>query len=123
MAALFDDRWFDMARKVLGDLPVEGDATASIQYTITGLQEGKLVLGLTVVDGRFESLGIGRVSKPSCKISLSVETAEQILDGSLDVDVAYMRGALKVEGDHALWLVAMRSWRQAARSALVDASG
>jgi len=123
MAALFDDQWFDMARKVLGDLPVEGDATASIQYTITGLPEGKLVLGLTVADGRFVSLGAGRVSKPSCKISLSVETAEQILDGSLDVDVAYMRGALKVEGDHALWLVAMRSWRQAARSALVDASG
>ncbi len=123
MTALFDDNWLDMARKVLGDLPVEGDVTASIQYTITGLAEGKLVLGLTVADGRFVSLDVGRVSKPSCKISLSVETAEQILDGSLDVDVAYMRGALKVEGDHALWLVAMRSWRQAARSALVDASG
>jgi len=123
VAALLDDEWMDAARNLLGRLPVEGGINASVQYTVTGMPDGKVVLGLSVVDGRFDVLDVGRVSKPSCKISLSIETATEILDGSLDVDVAYMRGALKVEGDHALWLVAMRPWRQAALSALTLASG
>jgi len=113
------EEWIDSARTILHAVPADSDVDATIQYTITDAPDGKIVLGLTVDGGVAVSLKSGRISKPSCKISLSADTAGQILDGALDVDVAYMRGVIKVEGDHALWLVGMRPWRKAALAALV----
>lgn len=120
MADFLSDEWIDSVRATLQAIPGQSDVEATIQYTITGAPNGKVVLGLTISRGVVVSLETGRLSKPSCKISLSAETAGQILEGTLDVDVAYMRGSIKVEGDHALWLVGMRSWRRAALAALAD---
>jgi len=113
----------DAAREALQAVPADSDVDATIQYTITGAPDGKTVLGLTLEKGVVVALEAGRISKPSCKISLSTDTAEQILSGSLDLDVAYMRGAIKVEGEHALWLIAIRPWRKAALVALGDLLG
>ena len=118
MPDLLSDEWIDSIRTILQAMSARSDFDATIQYTITGAPDGKIVLGLSIERGVAASLEPGRITKPSCKISLSADTAGQILGGDLDVDVAYMRGALKVEGDHALWLVGMRAWRQAALTAI-----
>jgi len=118
MSDFLSNEWVDSTSAILHALPSQSDVDATIQYTITGAPDGKIVLGLTLEGGVAVSLEPGRISKPTCKISLSAETAGQILDGAVDVDVAYMRGAIKVEGDHALWLVGMRPWRRAVLAAL-----
>ncbi len=79
--------------------------SANVQYTISGGPDGKVVAGIAIVDGRFAEANVGRVSKPDCRVSLSHDLLSDIVDGSVDLDAAYMTGGIKVEGDHALWLV------------------
>jgi len=112
------DEWIEAARGVLVDLPSLGEADAVVQYTITGGPDGRVVLGVVVERGRVTDLVSGRVANPDCKVSLSQEMSCGLLAGTVDTDYAFMTGGLKVEGDHALWLIGLREVRAAAIEAL-----
>ncbi len=118
MPELLSEDWIEAARGVLADLPAVGDVDTSVQYTVTGAPGGRIVIGIVISSGRVTGLEVGRVTDPGCRVSLDYEVLSRIIDGSLDSDVAFMRGAVKVEGDHAGWLVDLRDLRARIAKAL-----
>lgn len=118
MPELLSDSWLNAARQILTDLPATGTVNTSVRYTITGAPVGKVVIGVVISGGRVTDLEVGGVTDPDCRVSLGYEVLSRIIDGSLDPDVAFMRGAVKVEGDHAGWLVDLHDLRARAVSAL-----
>ncbi len=95
-------------------------SNARFQYTITDGPEGKFVAAAEIADGRLAEVSVGRATKPDCRLSLSHDLLSDIVDGSVDVDVAYMTGDVKVEGDHALWLVDFNGLNAQIMAALLD---
>jgi len=118
MTDALSDEWIEEARGLLTGLAPAGDIDAVVQYGVTGGPNGRVTIGVVISGGRITDLVSGRVADPDCKVSLSHEMVNRLIDGTVDSDFAFMTGGLKVEGDHALWLIGLRDLRAAAIEAL-----
>ncbi len=118
MTEAVNEDWVQTAGEAVKSLPSAGDVDARVQYTVTGGPDGKLVFGVVISGGTVTDFEVGKLSDPDCKVSLSQETFAEILGGSVAPEVAFMSGSLKVEGDHATWLVGLRRVRTQAIEAL-----
>ncbi len=106
------------AGRVLGALDPVGDTDATVQYVVSGAPDGKLQIGVVIEAGRVSSITEGKLTAPEITITLSYDDVLSLLAGDATPDTAYMRGALKVEGAHAVWLLDLRELRSAALAAL-----
>jgi hypothetical protein len=71
------------------------------------VKRGKSVeraVAVTVIDGGVASVEPGAHPAPDVGLVLTAEDAAAIAAGTLDLDVAYMRGTMKMTGDPALLL-------------------
>lgn len=115
---LFDDEWITATSQALAELPAVAGVDAVVTYTISGTSFGRLSLTVAVVDGVVASVTSGKATDPDVSISVDYQDAVAILFGTMSSEAAYMNGALKVEGNYALWLLDLRQVRRAALEAL-----
>ncbi len=114
------EAWLVSAREVIEALPPVGDVDATVQYTVTGGPDGKRLIGVVISEGIVTGIEAGKIQDTDFQVSLSHEICVEILEGSLTPEAAFMRGGLKVDGDHAIWLVDLRHWRRQALEALLS---
>ena len=68
--------------------PFLGDVTERVQLVVSGGPDGEVRLGVT--------------EDPDLVLTTTADDARAMLDGTLDVNVAYMPGRLKTAGDTAV---------------------
>jgi putative sterol carrier protein len=115
---LFDDDWLIAAGQALAGLPALERLDAVIDYVISASPAGKTTIGVAVKDGQVASIVSGKSADPDVVISMKYDAAVKLLTGEMSGDVAFMTGALKVEGAHERWMLDLRPSRIAAIDAL-----
>lgn len=91
-----------------------------MHYVVSGAPDGKINAAVIVEDGRIVSVEPGKVIDPDITVSLTYDEALAIASGKTTADESYMRGATKVEGDHAAWLLDLRDVREPVIEAVTD---
>ena len=89
-------------------LVVQPGCSLVMQHVVTGGPEGKAQYGAEVRDGRLVWLEPGKRSDASCTVTWTYADAVAALAGA-DLDVAFMRGSLKLDGDYRTFLLDLRS--------------
>jgi hypothetical protein len=113
MTDFLTDEWFALALETTAALPNTPGASAVVQHVISGAPAGKLTLVAELVDGRLVALRTGKRSDVTCTCTWSATDARSVLDASTELEVAFMQGRIKVEGDYVPWLSGLRAWRHA----------
>lgn len=124
-AELLTDEWMAAVSSALAGLPASGTAAPSdaaagvgrivVQTVVNGSPAGAAAFCAVVEDGGPVVLASGRHPRPDVSLTWSYPDFEAHWYGELSLEVAYMRGQVKVEGDHALVFDALRPIRSAAR--------
>ena len=106
------------AGRLLGALEPVGATDATVHYVVSGTPDGKLQVGVEIAGGHVDSITEGKPTDPDIVVTLAYDVVCSLLEGEATADAAYMRGAVKVEGAHAVWLLELRDLRTAALEAL-----
>jgi hypothetical protein len=108
-ATFLTDEWFALVREHAGSLPTVPGASLVMQHVVAGApQAKKLQAVVEVCDGQILEAAEGKRADAACTVSWSYADALAALRGELDLDVAFMRGDLKVEGDYVSFLFGLR---------------
>jgi putative sterol carrier protein len=108
MAAFLTDEWFAMVAEEAAALPSVAGADLVMQHVISGSPHGKVQAVLEVHDGRVAEVRAGKRADASCTVTWTYADALAALRGDTTLDVAFMRGDLKVEGDYSTFLLGLR---------------
>jgi len=110
MAAFLSDEWFGTVEKLGEQLPEVSGASLVMQHIVSGVPhvKGKLNAVVVVRDGRIVEAHVGKVADPGCTLTWTYGDAAAMLNGTVSVDVAFMRGDLKVDGDYVTFLYGLR---------------
>ena len=114
MSLFLSPEWFGEAESVLAGVQAGDELSACLQYIVSGSPDGKMIFHLEIAAGRIGSLHQGKAGEADITVSCSYDTALSMISGEQTADAVFMTGALKVEGDHALWLLGLRAIRDAA---------
>ena len=82
MPGFLTSAWIEQAEPVLGELPER------VQVVVSGGPDGEVRLGAP--------------DDPDLVLTTTYDDAREMLEGTLDVNVAYMQGRLKTAGDTAV---------------------
>jgi len=104
----------------LAALDSAGDVDAVVQYAVSANPEGKVTFHAVIEAGVVIELVAGKATDPIAKISCSFDTFEALVAGDKSTDAAFMDGSIKVEGNHKIWLLDLRSVRASALAALSE---
>jgi putative sterol carrier protein len=96
--------WFDETRAMAADQPERPGLSARIQYEITGGPDGDVSYGWVLQDGRLVSSGLGELDEPEVTVTLGWDDAKEIQAGTLDPNVAFMQGRMKVAGSMGIMM-------------------
>src|SRR5690606_17097064 len=104
------DEWFATVEKLGEQLPEVPGASLVMQHVVTGAPhvKGKLQAVVVVRDGRIVEARVGKTADATCTVTWSYADAAAVLSGTVSVDVAFMRGDLKVDGDYVTFLYGLR---------------
>ena len=92
------DEWFAAAGDAFADLPERPGATATIQRVITGTPDGDVAYHLTLQEGRIVGVERGTDEGAQATLTLPYKDALRVEHGEDSLNVAFMRGRLKVAG-------------------------
>ncbi|RMH68099.1 MAG: hypothetical protein D6683_17265 [Actinomyces sp.] len=109
------EEWLEAARAELGGAVEAARASVpdlTVQYVVSGTPSGKVAVVARIADGALVELGTGKAPDADVTVSLSAPLALAILAGDLAPEVGFMRGDIKVEGRHRLWLLDLRDCRR-----------
>jgi hypothetical protein len=118
MSQFLSEDWFTEATATLAALPSAGDASAVLQYAISGGPDGKVTCHAVIEGGVVTGIAPGKADSPDVVATLTFDEAFAVLNGVHSTDTSFMRGAVKIEGDHVVWLLELRDVREAAFAAL-----
>jgi hypothetical protein len=122
MAAFLSDEWFALVREVGATLPSRPGLSLVMQHVVSGApQAKKLQVVVEVRDGQVVEAAIGKRADATCTVTWDYADALAALRGELDIDVAFMRGDLKVDGDYVTFLVGLRDLFQDGGAKALDA--
>ncbi len=122
MTQFLSEDWFAEATATLAALPPAGDASAVLQYAVTGGPDGKVTCHAVIEGGVVTGVASGKADSPDVVATLAFDEAFAVLTGEHSADASFMRGAVKIEGDHVAWLLDLRDVREAAFAALAPIS-
>ena len=91
--------WLDLQREVIGDLPERPGASARVQYVVSGAPDGEVRYTQELVDGRVAATALGTDAEAEVTFAQTYDDAVEIARGTLDANVAFMQGRVKVVGD------------------------
>jgi len=89
-------------------LPAQPGCSLVMQHVVTGGPDGKAQYGAEVRDGRLIALEPGKRGDATCTVTWTYADALAALAGA-DLDVAFMRGSLKLDGDYRTFLLDLRA--------------
>jgi hypothetical protein len=123
VAPFLTDEWFALVRDRASTLPVVPGASLVMQHVVAGAPHAKKLQAVVEVrDGQVVEAEVGKRADATCTLSWSYTDALAALRGDLAIDVAFMRGDLKVEGDYVTFLLGLRPlFATSAGTAFVDA--
>ena len=93
--------WLDAMLSSASELVGSESLSGTIEVIVTGGVEGDAVVHLEFTQGRLTSAGLGADAPANATLTLSDADARSVLTGDLDINVAFMRGRLKVDGSMA----------------------
>lgn len=123
-AELLTDEWLAAVGGALAGLSGAGTGQAGggggagrvvVQTVVNGSPSGTVAFCAVVEDGGPVVLAPGRRPEPDVVLTWPYPDFEAHWFGELSLEVAYMRGQVKIEGDHALVFDDLRPIRSAAR--------
>jgi len=121
LSAFGSPEWFAEASAAAGSVGQAGAACldAVVQYTVKGAPQGILRCHAVVADGKVTVLAEGMAAAdPDIAVTIDFDTAHDIVSGVHSAEAAFMNGALRLEGRHALWLADLHDLRAAVLEAL-----
>ncbi len=94
---------------VLDGLVVEGGPSLELIVALDpGKKTGRVEVGVTLVDGAIAAVRDEPADEPDVVVSLKPAQIDELVAGTLDVPVAYMRGDARLEGEPGPVLEALR---------------
>ena len=106
---LLSPEWLAFVRERAGAvLPEQPGCSLVMQHVVTGGPDGKAQYGAEVRDGRLIAFELGKRADATCTVTWTYADALAALDGA-DLDVAFMRGSLKLDGDYRTFLLDLRA--------------
>lgn len=118
MSQFLTEDWFAEATATLASLAPAGEQSAVLQYSVTGGPEGKVTCHAVIEGGVVTGIAAGKADSPDVVATLSYDEAFAVLTGEHSADAAFMRGGVKIEGDHVAWLLNLREVREMTLAAL-----
>ncbi len=90
--------WFETTLAMAADQPERPGLSARMQYELLGGPEGDVSYFRVVENGRVVANGSGRVDDPEVILTMSWDDGKAMQQGTLDSNVAFMQGRMKVAG-------------------------
>lgn len=121
MPELLTQEWLDVQRVATAELPERPGCSAVIEYQVTGGGDGTTTFHTVMEDGRIAENALGPADDPDFTMVLPLEEFRAVVDGSLDPNVGFMQGRIKVRGDigrmlSVLPVTCSEEWRQMAET-------
>jgi hypothetical protein len=108
MAAFLSDEWFALAREVASSWPARAGVDASLLCIVAGSPAGKVQFVVRIVDGRIAEIAPGKSDSVDCTLQCSYTEACALAQGTVDREVSYMRGDLKIDGNYAAYILRLQ---------------
>jgi hypothetical protein len=96
--------WFDEVRALGADCPERPELAGTVQCEVTGGPAGAVRCYAVLEKGRLQRGSTGKVAAPDIGLTVSWDDGIALTTGTLDPNVAFMQGRLKVGGSMALVL-------------------
>lgn len=106
------DEWFVELATRGAALPEFPGADLVVQHEIVGAPDGKVRFVTEWRDGRLVRAEAGKVADPDCIVQAKAADALTVLAGTLEPEVAWMQGRLKIDGAYRTMLVDLLAWRR-----------
>jgi putative sterol carrier protein len=121
-AEFLSDDWFALLVDAGGSLPEVPGTSLVMQHVVSGAPQAKKLQAVVELrDGKVVAAEVGKRADATCTLTWDYKDALAALRGELDVDVAFMRGNLKVEGDYVTFLFGLREvFASAGAAAVLD---
>lgn len=104
---LLSDEWLAFVNENAAALPERPGVSLVMQHVVSGAPTGKVQCGVEVRDGRLVACAVGKRPDATCTVTWTYPDALAALRGA-DLDVAFMRGNLKIDGDYRAFLLDLR---------------
>jgi hypothetical protein len=109
MAEFLSDEWFALVRDAGAELPDAPGTSLVMQHIVSGAPQAKKLNAIVELrDGKIVAAEVGKRADATCTVTWDYKDALAALRGDLDLDVAFMRGDLKVDGDYVTFLFGLR---------------
>jgi hypothetical protein len=108
MAAFLSDEWFALVREVASSWPSRDGIDASLQCIVAGSPVGKVQFVVRIVGGRIAEIAAGKSDAVDCTLQCSYADACALAQGTVDREVSYMRGDLKIDGNYAVYILRLQ---------------
>lgn len=114
--------WLDAQRQATAELPLHRGATVTIEFHVTGTDDGEVVFTTALLDGRIATNVIGPADEADLTMTMPAAVWGEVATGTLGLDVGFMQGRIKVVGDigrllSVLPVTTTEAWRSATASA------
>lgn len=122
-APLLSQEWLDAQRDATASLPEHPGASARIEYRVVGGPDGEVVFHTVLEDGRIVENRLGGDEDADFSVLIGHDDFVEVLRGTLDQNVGFMQGRVKVTGNigrmlSVLPVTTSAPWRQAADEVL-----
>ena len=111
MTKWLSTEWFDEVLALAPGLPEQPGLSARIQQQITGGPEGDVSCYWVLEDGRPIEAAAGTVEPADLTLTMAWADAAAVQAGSLDPNVAFMQGRMKVAGSMEVTLALLPAAR------------
>jgi len=99
--------WLDLQTKYAQELPEHPDASARLQYKITGAPGGEVTFHTVIENGQIRESSLGEDANTDFAMTLGYKDFVKVAHGELDANALFMQGKLKVVGSTRTLLTLM----------------
>lgn len=101
MPAFLSDEWLTLQCSLANDLGLGVDSAISlrIQFVVTGAPTGDMKYHWIIDAGKLRAVESGEIENPDVSVTTTWADAVAIQQGTLDPNVAFMQGKLKIGGN------------------------
>jgi len=91
--------WLDEARRLSAGQPDHPGATARVQWVVKGAPGGEVKYSWVLENGHLLESHLGTIDDPDFTLTLSYADSTAVHQGELDLNVAFMQGRMKADGN------------------------
>jgi putative sterol carrier protein len=99
MAKFLTQEWLDLQKELAQEFPERPNATARMQYKVTGAPGGDVSFYTVIDNGKILENTLGEDPQAEFTMTVSYDDFEKTSKGELDANAAFMQGRLKVTGN------------------------